>query len=98
MEKLSLNVVIGGRTYPLKVNVGEEVQIQKAAEDINRAIQLLQENYAVKDMQDLLAMSSLQRSSASASSPHCAAECSVNERPGICRRKAVSARATALAR
>jgi cell division protein ZapA (FtsZ GTPase activity inhibitor) len=60
MEKLSLNVVIGGRTYPLKVNVGEEVQIQKAAEDINRAIQLLQENYAVKDMQDLLAMSSLQ--------------------------------------
>ena len=60
MEKLSLNVVIGGRTYPLKVNVGEEVQIQKAAEDINRAIRLLQENYAVKDMQDLLAMSSLQ--------------------------------------
>ena len=60
MEKLSLNVVIGGRTYPLKVNVGEEVQIQKAAQDINRAIRLLQENYAVKDMQDLLAMSSLQ--------------------------------------
>jgi len=60
MEKLSLNIVIGGRTYPLKVNVGEEVQIQKAAEDINRAIRLLQENYAVKDMQDLLAMSSLQ--------------------------------------
>ncbi len=60
MEKLSLQVVIGGRTYPLKVNVGEEVQIQKAAEDINRAIRLLQENYAVKDMQDLLAMSSLQ--------------------------------------
>jgi len=60
MEKLSLQVVIGGRTYPLKVNVGEEIQIQKAAEDINRAIRLLQENYAVKDMQDLLAMSSLQ--------------------------------------
>jgi len=60
MEKLSLNVVIGGRTYPLKVNVGEEVQIQKAADDINRAIRLLQENYSVRDMQDLLAMSSLQ--------------------------------------
>ena len=60
MEKLSLQVVIGGRTYPLKVNVGEEIQIQKAAKDINRAIRLLQENYAVKDMQDLLAMSSLQ--------------------------------------
>ena len=60
MEKLSLNVVIGGRTYPLKVNVGEEKKKKKAAEDINRAIRLLQENYAVKDMQDLLAMSSLQ--------------------------------------
>ena len=60
MEKLSLQVVIGGRTYPLKVNVGEEIQIQKAAEDINRAIRLLQENYAVKDMQDLLAMTALQ--------------------------------------
>ena len=23
MEKLSLNIVIGGRTYPLKVNAGE---------------------------------------------------------------------------
>ena len=60
MEKLSLNIVIGGRTYPLKVNAGEETQIQKAAEDINRAIRLLQENYAVKDMQDLLAMTALQ--------------------------------------
>ncbi|MFM7662078.1 MAG: cell division protein ZapA [Bacteroidota bacterium] len=60
MEKLSLNIIIGGRNYPLKVNAGEEILIQKAAEDINRAIRLLQENYAVKDMQDLLAMSSLQ--------------------------------------
>ena len=60
MDKLSINVVIGGRNYPLKVNAGEETKIQKAAEDINRAIRLLQENYAVKDMQDLLAMSSLQ--------------------------------------
>ena len=32
----------------------------KAADDINRAIKLLQENYAVKDMQDLLAMTALQ--------------------------------------
>jgi cell division protein ZapA len=69
MEKLSLNIVIGGRTYPLKVNAGEETQIQKAAEDINRAIRLLQENYAVKDMQDLLAMSSLQLLSKASSKP-----------------------------
>ena len=32
----------------------------KAAEDINRSIKMLQDNYAVKDMQDLLAMTALQ--------------------------------------
>ena len=60
MGKLSLKVVVAGRTYPLTVNQGEELKVTKAAEDINKAIQMLQDNYAVKDMQDLLAMSSLQ--------------------------------------
>lgn len=60
MSKLSIKVVVAGRTYPLTVSQGEEVKVQKAAEDINRAIKLLQDNYAVKDMQDLLAMTALQ--------------------------------------
>ena len=60
MSKLSLKITLAGRTYPLTVNEGEDEKILKAAEDINSAIKLLQENYAVKDMQDLLAMSSLQ--------------------------------------
>lgn len=60
MGKLSLKVVVAGRTYPLTVNQGEEAKVTKAAEDINRAIQMLQDNYAVKDMQDLLAMTALQ--------------------------------------
>ena len=34
--------------------------IRKAVEDINTNVQKLQESYAVKDMQDLLAMTSLQ--------------------------------------
>jgi cell division protein ZapA len=42
------------------VNQGEELKVTKAAEDINKAIQMLQDNYAVKDMQDLLAMTALQ--------------------------------------
>ncbi|MES2798909.1 MAG: cell division protein ZapA [Bacteroidota bacterium] len=62
MSKISLKVVVAGRTYPLTVNAGEEVKIQKAADDINKAIKALQENYAVKDMQDLLAMTALQLS------------------------------------
>jgi cell division protein ZapA (FtsZ GTPase activity inhibitor) len=60
MGKLSLKIVVAGRTYPLTVNEGEDTKIIKAADDINRAIKMLQENYAVKDMQDLLAMTALQ--------------------------------------
>lgn len=60
MSKLSLKVVVAGRTYPLTVNEDEKDKVIKAAEDINKSIQLLQHNYAVKDMQDLLAMTALQ--------------------------------------
>jgi cell division protein ZapA (FtsZ GTPase activity inhibitor) len=66
MSKLSLKVVVAGRTYPLTVNPGEEAKVTKAAEEINRAIKVLQDNYAVKDMQDLLAMTALQLSTRSA--------------------------------
>ncbi len=47
MSKLSLKITLAGRTYPLTVNEGEDEKILKAADDINRAIKLLQENYAV---------------------------------------------------
>lgn len=60
MSKVSIKVVVAGRTYPLNVSPNEEALVQKAAEDINKAIKLLQDNYAVKDMQDLLAMTALQ--------------------------------------
>jgi cell division protein ZapA len=65
MGKLSIKVVVAGRTYPLTVNEGEEAKVVKSAEDINRAIKMLQDNYAVKDMQDLLAMTALQLASKS---------------------------------
>ena len=65
MAKLSLKIVVAGRTYPLSVNENEEANVLKAAEDINKAIKLLKENYAVKDMQDLLAMTALQLASKS---------------------------------
>jgi cell division protein ZapA (FtsZ GTPase activity inhibitor) len=65
MGKLSIKVVVAGRTYPLTINEGEETKVVKAAEDINKAIKTLQDNYAVKDMQDLLAMTALQLASKS---------------------------------
>lgn len=60
MEKKSLSLVVAGRTYPLTVSASEEEKVLSAAEDINKAIHILKENYAVKDMQDLLAMAALQ--------------------------------------
>ncbi len=60
MSKLSIKVVVAGRSYPLTVHEGEQEKVQRAADDINKAIKALQDNYAVKDMQDLLAMTALQ--------------------------------------
>lgn len=60
MAKLSIKVVVAGRNYPLTVEESEKAAVEKAAEDINRRIQVLRDSYAVKDVQDLLAMTVLQ--------------------------------------
>lgn len=61
MDKLKINVVIAGRTYPLSVsNTKEEEGMRKAANAINNLISLYEKNYAVSDKQDVLAMSALQ--------------------------------------
>jgi cell division protein ZapA len=60
MEKVSLKVIIAGRTYPLTIKKDEELAILNAADKINSNIKKLQGSYAVKDMQDLLAMTALQ--------------------------------------
>jgi cell division protein ZapA (FtsZ GTPase activity inhibitor) len=60
VSAVSIKVTIAGRTYPLTIDVSEELAVKNAAESINASIKNLQENYAVKDMLDLLAMSALQ--------------------------------------
>ena len=61
VDKVKINVVIGGRTYPLHVNnANEEEGTRKAAEKINALILKFEENYAVSDKQDVLAMCALQ--------------------------------------
>ncbi len=57
---LSIKVNIAGRSYPLTIERSEEEGIRKAADAINKNIKDLQSSYAVRDMQDLLAMTSLQ--------------------------------------
>lgn len=60
-NKLKINVVIAGRTYPLSVNnTKEEEGMRKAANAINKLISMYEQNYAVSDKQDVLAMSALQ--------------------------------------
>tara|TARA_Y100000385_G_scaffold68422_1_gene68300 strand:+ start:173 stop:445 length:273 start_codon:yes stop_codon:yes gene_type:complete len=60
MSELSIKVIIGGRTYPLTIKREEEEKIRKAVSDIENNIKNLKDNYAVVDMQDLLAMTSLE--------------------------------------
>jgi Cell division protein ZapA. len=73
MSKVSLKVVVAGRTYPLTVQETEVEKVQRAAEDINKAIKQLQDNFAVRDMQDLLAMTALQLSTRGGKAPTAAA-------------------------
>jgi cell division protein ZapA len=59
--KLKINIVIAGRTYPLSVNnTNEEEGMRKAASAINKLIGMYEQNYAVSDKQDVLAMCALQ--------------------------------------
>jgi cell division protein ZapA (FtsZ GTPase activity inhibitor) len=59
MGEISIKINIADRVYPLKVSMDEEEVIRRAAKLINDRIKDYQENYEVRDKQDLLAMSVL---------------------------------------
>ena len=63
MDELSIKISIAGRTYPLTIRRDEEELIRKAAKEIDDKVRTFQQNYAVKDKQDLLAMAALQMAS-----------------------------------
>ena len=56
MGEISIKINIADRVYPLKVNIEEEEVIRRAAKVINDRIKEYQDNYAVRDKQDLLSM------------------------------------------
>ena len=60
MKDLSIKVTIANRVYPLTVQENEEENIRKAVKEINEMLRDYEQNYAVKDKQDLLAMCALQ--------------------------------------
>lgn len=59
-ELLSVKVSIANRNYPLRITGEEQEKVMRAAENINKRIKDFEDNYAVKDKQDLLAMCALQ--------------------------------------
>ncbi|NQW35645.1 MAG: cell division protein ZapA [Flavobacteriales bacterium] len=59
-EMLKIKVSIADRIYPLTVKTEEEEGIRIAVKKINELIKKFEQNYAVKDKQDVLAMSALQ--------------------------------------
>jgi cell division protein ZapA (FtsZ GTPase activity inhibitor) len=59
-EKLSIRVNVADRYYPLKVERENEEKIRKAARMINEKVLQYKQRYSDKDVQDFLAMASLQ--------------------------------------
>src|SRR5699024_3359346 len=60
MGSISIKINIADRIYPLRIKTEEEEAIRHAAKLINEKIKELQDNYAVRDQQDLLSMCVLQ--------------------------------------
>ena len=59
-EKLKIKISIADRVYPLTVNPSQEEGLRTASKKIDKMIKQFEENYAVRDKQDVLAMCALQ--------------------------------------
>ena len=59
-EKLKIKISIADRVYPLTVNMQQEEAMRSASKKIDLMIKQFEENYAVRDKQDVLAMCALQ--------------------------------------
>ena len=59
-EKLKIKISIADRVYPLTVEYAQEEGLRTASKKIDAMIKQFEENYAVRDKQDVLAMCALQ--------------------------------------
>ena len=55
-EKLSIKLHIANRIYPMKIERKSEEYIRNAVKQIEGRLKFYEENFAIKDKQDLLAM------------------------------------------
>ena len=59
-EKLKIKLSIADRIYPLTVDMSQEEGLRSASKKIDVMMKQFEENYAVRDKQDVLAMCALQ--------------------------------------
>lgn len=59
-EKLKIKLSIADRVYPLTVDMSQEEGLRSASKKIDLMIKQFEQNYAVRDKQDVLAMCALQ--------------------------------------
>ncbi|UOB18189.1 cell division protein ZapA [Abyssalbus ytuae] len=59
-DKLKIKLSIADRVYPLTIDPDREEGLRKAAKKIDGLIKQFEQNYAVRDKQDVLAMCALQ--------------------------------------
>jgi cell division protein ZapA (FtsZ GTPase activity inhibitor) len=59
-EKLKIKISIADRVYPLTVELFQEEGLRSASKKIDVMMKQFEENYAVRDKQDVLAMCALQ--------------------------------------
>ena len=64
-EKLKIKISIADRIYPLTVELTQEEGLRSASKKIDAMMKQFEENYAVRDKQDVLAMCALQFASQS---------------------------------
>jgi cell division protein ZapA (FtsZ GTPase activity inhibitor) len=59
-NQLKIKLSIADRVYPLTIHPNQEEGLRKAAKKIENMIKKFENSYAVRDKQDVLAMSALQ--------------------------------------
>ena len=59
-EKIKIKLTVADRLYPLTISPNQEASLRISAKKIDEMTKQLEQNYAVRDKQDVLAMCALQ--------------------------------------
>lgn len=68
LERVSREVVIANRTYPLKIFKNDEERVLNIVQNVNNRVEQLRSIYDAKDNQDYLAMCLLQMAATASNS------------------------------